>query len=51
MGFIAVGKIPKTAIIIAPTLQLLRTQKAQNRHIAITIRTAGLKMVKAKPHD
>ena len=44
-GYISEVKISKTPNIIAATLQWLRTQQAQNRHIVTTI-IAGLKMWK-----
>ena len=46
MGYISEVRIPKTPIIIAATLQWLRTLQAQIRNIVITIIIAGLKKEK-----
>ena len=46
MGNISEVRIPKTPIIIAATLQWLRTLQAQIRNIVITIIIAGLKKEK-----
>ena len=43
MGYIFGVKIPNTPIILAATLQWLRTQQAQKRHI-VTIIIVGLKV-------